>query len=117
VDLRAAMRNPRPGDLEPTPLQNTTLAIVATNADLTKLQATRVAQRAHDGYARAIYPAHSSMDGDTIFAMATGTWKETPDVDQIGTLAADLVADAIVRAVRAATSVAGIAAARDLKKE
>jgi L-aminopeptidase/D-esterase-like protein len=116
VDIRAMLRSPRPGDLEPAPLQNTTLAVVATNAQLTKLQATRIAQRAHDGYGRAIYPAHLSMDGDAIFAMATGTWTQAADVDQIGTLAGDLVAEAIVRAVRAATSVAGVTAARDLKK-
>lgn len=116
VDLRARLRNPGRGDLQPTPLQNTTLAVVATNAALTKVQATRIAQRAHDGYARAIYPAHLSFDGDAIFAMATGTWKNEPDVDQIGTLAGDLVADAIVRAVRAATSIPGVMAARDLKK-
>lgn len=116
VDIHALLRAPRAAGAEPAPLQNTTLAVVATNATLTKLQATRVAQRAHDGYGRAIYPAHLSMDGDAIFAMATGTWTGTPDPDQIGTLAGDLVAEAIVRAVRAATSVAGIPAVRDLKK-
>lgn len=116
VDLHALLRNPSNGDLEPSPLQNTTLAVIATNAQLTKLQATRIAQRAHDGYGRAIYPAHLSFDGDAIFAMATGTWKDPADVDQIGTLATDLVAEAIVRAVRAATSIPGYPAARDLKK-
>lgn len=116
VDIRAMLRRPRNADAEPGPLQNTTLAVVATNAPLTKLQATRIAERAHDGYGRAIYPAHLSMDGDAIFALGTGTWTDTPDADQIGSLAADVVADAIVRAVRAATSVAGIPAVRDLKK-
>lgn len=116
IDIHALVRSPAGGDLEPSPLQNTTLAVVATNAQLTKLQATRIAQRAHDGYARALYPAHLAFDGDAIFAMATGTWKTGADVDQIGTLAADLVAEAIVRAVRAATSIPGYPAARDLKK-
>ena len=116
IDVRALLRTTQAGDLAPTPLQNTTLAVIATNAQLTKLQATRIAQRAHDGYGRAIYPAHLSLDGDAIFAMATGTWKSPADVDQIGTLAGDLVAEAIVRAVRAATSIAGYPAARDLKK-
>jgi L-aminopeptidase/D-esterase-like protein len=116
VDLHALVRNPASGELESSPLQNTTLAVVATNAQLTKLQATRVAGRAQDGYARAIYPSHLSFDGDAIFAMATGTWKSAADVDQIGSLAADLVAEAIVRAVRAATSIPGYPAARDLKK-
>ena len=54
-------------------LENTTLAVVATNATLTKVQATKVAQMAHDGLARAIYPAHLTVDGDAIFALATGT--------------------------------------------
>lgn len=116
VDIRALLRNPKAGEAEPTPLQNTTLAVVATNAPLTKLQATRISQRAHDGYGRALYPAHLSYDGDAIFTMATGTWKGDADVDQVGTLAADLVAEAIVRAVRAATSIPGYPAARDLKK-
>lgn len=116
IDVRALLRTTKAGDLAPSPLQNTTLAVVATNAQLTKLQATRIAQRAHDGYGRAIYPAHLSFDGDAIFTMATGTWKDPADVDQIGTLAGDLVAESIVRAVRAASSIAGYPAARDLKK-
>lgn len=115
VDLRALARRPAGGG-EPRPLENTTLAVVATNAQLTKIQATRVAQLAHDGYARAIYPSHLSLDGDAIFTLATGTWKTPADLDQIGTLAADAVAEAIVRAVRAATSIPGYPAARDLNK-
>ncbi len=54
-------------------MENTTLGVVATNATLTKAQATKIAQMAHDGYARAIYPAHLTSDGDTIFALATGS--------------------------------------------
>jgi L-aminopeptidase/D-esterase-like protein len=107
VDLRALMRAPTAGDVEPRPLENT---------QLTKVQATRVAQRAHDGYARAIYPSHLSLDGDAIFTLATGTWKNPADLDQIGTLATDAIAEAIVRAVRAATSIPGYPAARDLNK-
>ena len=53
--------------------EQTTLAVVATNAPLTKTQATKVAQMAHDGFARAIYPVHTQVDGDTVFALATGT--------------------------------------------
>ena len=55
------------------PGEQTTLAVVATNAPLTKTQATKVAQMAHDGFARAIYPVHTQVDGDTVFALATGT--------------------------------------------
>ncbi len=66
--------------------QNTTIGVVATNARLTKVQATKVAQMAHDGLARAIYPAHTMGDGDAIFALATGAI-ENSDVSRIGALA------------------------------
>jgi L-aminopeptidase/D-esterase-like protein len=98
------------------PGQNTTLGVVATNAVLTKTDATRVAEMAHDGFARAIVPVHTPVDGDTIFAVATGSKTGSADVGQIGALAADVMAEAIVRAARQATSVAGIPAARDLKR-
>ncbi len=94
---------------------NTTLGVVATNASLTKVQATKLAQMAHDGYARALYPAHLTVDGDIVFALATGTQAGTADLDQLGVLAADAVAEAIVRAARAATGIPGYPAARDLK--
>ena len=99
-----------------TPGRNTTLGIVATNAVLTKTDATRVAEMAHDGFARAISPVHTPVDGDTIFAVATGSRPGVPDVGQIGALAADVMADAILRSVRQATGVAGIPAVRDLRK-
>jgi L-aminopeptidase/D-esterase-like protein len=95
---------------------NTTLGVVGTNAALTKTQATKVAQMAHDGYARAISPAHTPGDGDTIFALATGTRSGTADVGRIGALAAEVVADAIVRAVTHATSIPGYPAASDWKR-
>ena len=94
---------------------NTTLGVVATNATLTKTQATRVAEMAHDGYARAISPVHPPVDGDTIFALATGARAGNADVGLVGALAADAIADAIVRAARQATGVPGIPALRDLK--
>jgi len=95
--------------------ENTTLGVVATNATLTKTQVTKVAEMAHDGFARAIYPSHTMGDGDTIFALATGTQAGNADVSRIGALAAQVVADAIVRAARQATSIPGYPAARDLK--
>ena len=98
------------------PGQNTTLGIVATNATLSKTDATRVAQMAHDGFARAIAPIHTPVDGDTIFTLATGARPGAADVGQIGALAADVMADAIVRAARQATTAAGIPALRDLKR-
>jgi L-aminopeptidase/D-esterase-like protein len=94
--------------------QNTTIGVVATNAVLTKTQATRVAQMAHDGLARTISPVHTPFDGDTLFVVATGTGKQPGDVLTIGALAAEAVADAVLRAVRMATGVPGYPAVRDL---
>ena len=93
--------------------QNTTLGVVATNARLTKTEATRVSQMAHDGYARALAPSHTPGDGDVIFTLATGA--AASDVGLVGALAADVMADAIVRAARQATGLPGIPAVRDLK--
>lgn len=94
--------------------ENTTLGVVATNARLTKTQTSRVALMADDGFARAIYPAHTEGDGDTMFALATGSWPGEASVTQIGALAADVVAEAIVRAVSRADSLGGLASARQL---
>lgn len=96
------------------PGENTTIGVVATNARLTKAQATKVAQMAHDGYARAISPVHTMNDGDAIFSLATGTLARGGDVTTIGALAADVMAEAIVRAVRASRGVPGFPAARDI---
>jgi L-aminopeptidase/D-esterase-like protein len=113
ADARALLRS---GAVERAAIgQNTTLGVVATNATLTKTQATKMAQMAHDGYARAIAPAHTPADGDTIFALATATKGGDADVGRIGALAADVVAEAILRAVRQATGIPGYPAARDLK--
>ena len=100
--------------LSAPPAENTTIAVVATNARLTGVEATRVAEMADAGYARAIEPVHTLADGDTVFTVATGRWRGVADLTTIGALAADAVATAIVRAVRAATGAAGIPAARDL---
>lgn len=94
--------------------ENTTIGVVATNATLTKAQATKVAQMAHDGMARAISPSHTMIDGDTIFSLATGERAEQADVTTIGALAADMLAEAIVRAVKSATGIPGYPAVRDL---
>jgi len=73
--------------------------VVATNARLTKVEANKVAQMAHDGLARAVRPAHTMFDGDTLFALATG--QKRGDVNLVGAYAAEVVAEAIVRAVQA----------------
>ena len=96
--------------------ENTTIGVVATNATLTKAQVSRMALMADDGYARAISPSHTVGDGDTIFSLATGHWSGTADVSVIGALAAEAMADAVVRAATQATGVAGIPAARDLRR-
>jgi L-aminopeptidase/D-esterase-like protein len=69
---------------------------------------------AHDGLSRAVWPVHTPVDGDTVFTLATAARTDTDDLIVVGALAADVVAEAVVRAVRAATSLPGIPAARDL---
>lgn len=88
---------------------HTTLAVVATDATLSKEAANKMAQMAQAGLARAICPAHTMWDGDVIFAMATGRRAEA-DVSVIGAVAAAVLAEAVVRAVRQATGLAGIPA-------
>jgi L-aminopeptidase/D-esterase-like protein len=105
----ASLQPPRAGE-------NTTIGVVATNAKLSKALAARMALMADDGYARAIAPSHTNGDGDTIFSLATGRWDGTADITVIGALAAEAMADAVVRAGTQATGVAGIPAARDLRK-
>ena len=92
---------------EPTLLRNTTIAVVATNARLTKAQITKVAQMADDGFARAIRPSHGVGDGDTIFALSTGTDPRNAAnlVSQIGAAAADALSRAVVRAIVNAESI------------
>jgi L-aminopeptidase/D-esterase-like protein len=109
--IRSGQLGARPA---PRPAENTTIGVVATNAVLTKAQARKVAQMAHDGYARAIVPAHTPGDGDTIFALATGARPGAANVALIGALAAEVMADAILRAARQAEGLAGVPAARDL---
>lgn len=85
----------------------TTLAVVATDATLTKAGCQKLAGVAHDGFARALSPVHTAYDGDTVFALATGARPAVTGIDEVElqTAAADCVAVAIVRAVLAATSV------------
>lgn len=103
----APIATPRAGE-------NTTIAVVATNAKLTKTQANRLALMADDGLARAINPSHTQGDGDTVFGLATGRWDGAVDMTTIGGLAADVLAEAIVRAATQADSLGGLASARQL---
>ncbi len=114
ADARALLRAGRLGRSALRPGEHTTIGVVATNARLTKTQAKKMAEMAHDGYARAISPVHTPGDGDTIFSLATRTWDGEVDLSVVGALAAEAVADAIVRAATTATSLGGVPAAREL---
>lgn len=92
--------------------ENTTLCLVATNARLTKVQTTKVAQMAHDGLARVISPVHTTVDGDAIFAASIGEVEAAPDV--VGAWGAEAVSEAVLRAVRRAETIAGIPGLADL---
>jgi len=85
----------------------TTLAIVATDAVLTKAEATKIAQMAHDGLARTIRPVHTMSDGDVVFALGTGASGERAHTTLLGALAAEVLAEAVLRAVRAASDLGG----------
>lgn len=121
---QAKVLPPWPSQAEPA--KNTTIAVVATDAELSKAQCAKVAQMAQDGLARAIRPAHTMFDGDTVFALATGQQPlpQTPGffgppaalaVSQIGAAAADCLSRAIIRGLLAAESLANWPAFRDLK--
>jgi L-aminopeptidase/D-esterase-like protein len=112
ADARKLLRSPGPPGGRPG--ENTTIGVVATNARLTKAQATKVAQMAHDGLARAIYPAHTPADGDTLFALALGSFEGDANLALLGALAADATAEAILSAVKSAESAGGYRAVRDL---
>ncbi|MDT8343557.1 MAG: P1 family peptidase [Thermohalobaculum sp.] len=97
---------------------NTTLAVVATDARLTRAEAGRIATMAHDGFARAIRPVHAPLDGDTVFVLATGRAGPPADLaalSRLGMLAADCVARAITRGVVEAAPLAGLPAWRELR--
>ncbi|HYD75042.1 P1 family peptidase, partial [Ramlibacter sp.] len=84
------------------PGSNTTIGVIATDAVLTKAQAARLATVGHDGFARAINPAHTLLDGDTLFALGTGASGRAAEMMLLATMAAEAVALATVRAVRMA---------------
>ena len=92
---------------------NTVIAVVATNARFTKAEATKVAQMAQDGLARSIRPAHTLLDGDTVFALATGLKKANATI--VGAYAAEVLSLAILEAVKTARPAAGLPAAGDIR--
>jgi L-aminopeptidase/D-esterase-like protein len=115
VDVEAALlRGAAPQD---DPAANTTIGVVATNRTLTKVECNRLASVAHDGLARAIVPAHTRFDGDTLFVLATGASgppRTTGEHDAIEVAAAAAVGESILRAVRQATGLPGIPSASEL---
>lgn len=94
-------------------VENTTLGVVITNAAFDKTRLCKLAAMAQNGYARSIRPVHTSADGDSIYALSVGAVEA--DLDLVGTLAAEVVSEAISRAVLSAESAYGFVAARDLK--
>lgn len=93
----------------PLPGTNTTIGVVATNAQLSKAQAQRLAISAHDGLARSIRPVHTALDGDTLFALATGAHEAPPDLMLLTTMAAEATALATVDAIHQAETVHTVA--------
>jgi L-aminopeptidase/D-esterase-like protein len=115
ADVRVLIRN---GTLlkaaPPAPAGNTTIAVVATNARMSKADINRVALMADDGLARAITPSHTTGDGDTVFSLATGRWTGEASATIVGALAAEVLAEAVVRAVTQSKGLAGVPSAQDL---
>ena len=93
-------------------VDNTTLGVILTNASFSKTQLCKIAGMAHDGYARSIRPVHTSADGDSIYAVATGEIQA--DQDLVGILAAEVMSEAITRAVMNAESAYGLPAAKEM---
>lgn len=94
---------------------NTTIGVICTNAQLTKAEMTKVAQMSHDGLARTIYPIHTPFDGDTIFAASTGVVQSSLNI--VGTLAAEVVAEAVLNGVKLANSAKGYLACSQIDRK
>jgi L-aminopeptidase/D-esterase-like protein len=105
----ALIRRPQPRTGE-----NTTIGLVATNARLSKAEVNRMALMGDDGFAKAISPSHTVGDGDTVFALATGRWEGEANLTVIGALAAEAMAEALVRAVSFSETSHGVPSAREL---
>jgi len=114
VDIRALIRAGALWNEARQPGQNTTIGVVLTNADLTAARATKLAQMAHQGLARAIAPVATPYDGDTLYAASTGRWEGIVDMAVLGELAAQVVTAAVLRAVCEAEPRLGWITARQL---
>ena len=111
IDTSAYLLNGNPMETE---LSNTTLAVVITDADLTKEEANKLSQNGQNGLSLAIRPAHTTGDGDVVFALATGKSKIRPDMRQLGIAASKTVSKAIIQAVISAESLGGIPSANEI---
>ncbi len=107
--------NPQLLQNRPGPLSNTTLAVIATNAGLSKEGATKVAQMAHDGLARTISPVHTVHDGDTVFALSLGN--KRCDISVVGAVAAEVLAVAVTRAVKMSSGAGGLPSYKSINTE
>jgi L-aminopeptidase/D-esterase-like protein len=103
VDTAREMKRGRRGSFRG---ENTTLVVVATNARLSKVEATKLAQLSHNGMARAVSPVHTMFDGDLVIALSLGA--EQSDVNAVGVAAAEATAQAILRAARLAPTLGGV---------
>jgi L-aminopeptidase/D-esterase-like protein len=115
LNIMEAYRSGRGVSPNTSPGENTTIGVIATNARFDKTQMTKIAEMAHDGMARVINPTHTPADGDTLFAVSTGTSTVAANHGAIGALAAEVISEAILRAVMKAKSVAGIMSYSDVK--
>ena len=96
--------------------ESTAIGVVATDVALSKSEARRVAEMAHDGFAQAIRPVHTPVDGDTLFALSTGAVRREQPALVVGSIAAEVVARAVVRAALVATGLPGLPSAADLAR-
>ena len=112
--VEALLAGAAPG--RPLAGQNSTIGVVASNVTLTKAEARKVAQMAHDGLARSVRPVHTPWDGDTLFALSTGGATMDQAVLVVGALAAEVVARAVLRAVTMATGLPGYPSVADLAR-
>ena len=102
-------------DSEESPLANTTIGVVATDAPLTREEANFLAMVSHDGLALTIRPCHTMGDGDTMFALSTGRFPHAVELSRLGAAAVEVTAQAVLRAVHTATGLGGIPAASELQ--
>jgi L-aminopeptidase/D-esterase-like protein len=98
----------------PAAASNTVIAVVATDANLSRVELQRIAVMSHDGLGRVIRPAHTPVDGDAIFALSTGKRSARTDLLTLGVAASEVLVEAVLRAVWHASSAAGVPSAREV---